>query len=253
MAVKFMRCGQQGIMFWDEESNYKFGIDLFLSDEPGRKLQNLVGIDDLRDVNLLFGTHDHIDHIDRQAWRIIGKKHPHIRFVAPKLFEDDLPKDLDIPKERFIFIDENEKIEEGPITIEAVQAAHEFVDETPEGLHPYLMYIVSFNGKKICHMGDTCLYEGVYEKLRNHGPYDVMFPPINGRDAKRYKDNIIGNMTYQEAADLIGVLEPALAVPGHYDMFDFNSADPMDFLDYVNIKYPAQKVEVLGVGEEYTL
>ena len=43
---------------------------------PDRKLKNPVEIDDLSDVSILFGTHDHIDHIDRDAWKIIGKKHP---------------------------------------------------------------------------------------------------------------------------------------------------------------------------------
>ncbi len=253
MAIKFKRTGQQGILIWDDETNYKFGIDLFLSDEPGRKLKNHVEIDDLGDVSLLFGTHDHIDHIDREAWKIIGKRHPNIKFVAPKLFEKDLPKDLDISADRFIFVDEGDKVKEGPVTIEALPAAHEFLDTTPEGLHPFLMFIVTFGGKKICHLGDTCLYEGIYAKLRNLGPYDVMFPPINGRDAKRLKDNIIGNMTYQEAADLAGTLKPGLVIPGHYDMFDFNSADPEAFTEFVKVKYPGQKTMILGVGEEYTL
>ena len=40
------------------------------------------------------------------------------------------------------------------------------------------------------HSGDTCIYEGMYSKLRNWNKIDVMFIPINGRDAKRYRENL---------------------------------------------------------------
>ncbi len=253
MAVKFMRTGQQGILVWDEETGYKFGIDLFLSDLDGRQIKNIVNIEDLKDVSLIFGTHDHADHIDREAWTKIAVSYSHIKFVVPEFFEKTLPEELGINRERFIFVDEKVSADEGDVHIEAIPAAHEFLDTREDGLHPYLMYIITFKGVKICHMGDTCLYEGVYQKLRKKGPFDIMFPPINGRDAKRLRDNCIGNMTYQEAADLVGAMKPSLAVPGHYDMFAFNGADPAEFTDYVEIKYPEQKVKAFEVGEEFTI
>ena len=61
--------------------------------------------------------------------------------------------------------------------------------------------------------------------------------PINGRDAERYRNNCIGNMTYQEAADLAGEVGPRIVIPGHWDMFADNSADPKAFADYLNVKY----------------
>ena len=265
-----MRTGQQGILMWDKKTGYKIGIDLFLSEEPGRQVSNVVNPEDLTDVSLIFGTHDHLDHIDRETWKKIAKVNSKVRFVAPKFFEKTLPGELEIEKERFIFVDEGQTVKIGingevkvkrgvsrtkfqldkdAVHIKAVAAAHEFLDTTPEGLHPYLMYIVTIGGKKICHMGDTCLYEGIYDKLRKLGPFDLMFPPINGRDARRYSENCIGNMTFQEAADLVGVLKPELAIPGHYDMFAMNCANPKDFTEYVEIKYPGQKVMIAQPGE----
>lgn len=253
MAVKFMRTGQQGILVKDEESGYRFGIDLFLSDMEGRQIQNVVNVGDLSDVSLIFGTHDHIDHIDREAWKEIAAVNSQVKFVAPKFFEKNLPDELGINRERFIFVDEGISANEGDVHIEALPAAHEFLDTNKDGLHPYLMYVITFKNIKICHMGDTCLYEGIYQKLREKGPIDVMFLPINGRDAKRLKDNCIGNMTYQEAADLAGTIKPALAVPGHYDMFKFNGANPEDFTEYMEIKYPGQKVRIYETGKTFTL
>lgn len=120
----------------------------------------------------------------------------------------------------------------------AVPAAHEFLDEDPAtGLHPYLGYIIEGGGFRLYHAGDTCLYEGMQARLRQW-PLDLALLPINGRDAKRLAANCIGNMTYQEAADLAGAVRPGLTVPTHFDMFATNSEDPQLFVDYMRVKYP---------------
>jgi L-ascorbate metabolism protein UlaG (beta-lactamase superfamily) len=65
-----------------------------------------------------------------------------------------------------------------------------------------------------------------------------MILPINGRDARRLRENCIGNMTYQEAADLAGAGNPSIVIPGHFEMFTHNSEDPELFRAYVAVKYP---------------
>ena len=69
----------------------------------------------------------------------------------------------------------------------------------------------------------------------------MAFLPINGRDAKRLSSGCLGNMTYQEAADLAGELSFGMTIPTHYDMFENNSADPQPFIDYMKVKYPNSK------------
>ena len=44
-------------------------------------------------------------------------------------------------------------------------------------------------------------------------------------------------MPYQEAADLAGDVKPGLVIPGHWDMFADNSADPELFMSYIKAKY----------------
>ena len=120
----------------------------------------------------------------------------------------------------------------------AIAACHEFLDQDPEtGLYPALQYVIEGNGVRIYHAGDTLRYEGMRPKLRAFGPMDAILVPINGRDGKRYRDNCIGNMTFQEAADLAGELSPGLTIPGHWDMFAGNPGDPEAFADYVDAKY----------------
>ena len=96
-------------------------------------------------------------------------------------------------------------------------------------------------GRTVFHAGDTCKYEGLETTLKRW-KFDALFLPINGRDAKRLAENIIGNMTYQEAADMAGSLKPGIVVPGHYDMFAKNPGDLQGFLDYMKVKYPNQGV-----------
>ena len=96
--------------------------------------------------------------------------------------------------------------------------------------------------------GDTVNYEGLLTRLQEMGP-DVVFLPINGRDAERYRRGCIGNLTYQEAVDLAGELAPRLAVPVHYDMFAANSEDPRKFVDYLEAKYPGVRSWVGEHGE----
>ncbi len=113
--------------------------------------------------------------------------------------------------------------------------------------YPYLGYILELDNIVIYHSGDTCLYEGMTTKLKNWN-FDIAFLPINGRDAIRLSSGCIGNMTYQEAADLSGNITPHLTVPGHYGMFAKNTVDPKLFYDYMQVKYPELEVKLCKPG-----
>ena len=137
--------------------------------------------------------------------------------------------------------------------ISAVPAAHEFLDvDAASGLHPYIGFVVEGAGFTLYHAGDTCLYEGLHERLRRWR-LDGMILPINGRDARRLRANCIGNMTYQEAADLAGAMQPGAVIPAHYEMFAMNSADVGEFADYMQVKYPRLRCLVPRHGERVML
>ena len=150
-------------------------------------------------------------------------------------------------------MNDGETIKINDVTISAIPAAHEFLDyDEKTGLYPHLGFIFEGNGVTVYHPGDCCIYEGIQAKLRKW-KIDIAMLPINGRDAERYARNCIGNMTYQEAADLAGVIKPSLTIPAHYDMFKGNSIDPQLFIDYMKVKYPALKTMVMEHGKVVTI
>jgi len=226
-------------------------LDAFLSEHPGRNIPPLLSAEEVINADFIFGSHDHTDHIDRATWHQISLSSPKAKFVVPNLLIKGLSKDLNIPVDRFIGLDDSTSITLGGIKITGIASAHEFLDQDDvTGSYPYLGFIIEGSGKVLYHSGDTCIYEGLHSKLKKWSKIDVMFIPINGRDAKKYAANIIGNMTYQEAVDLAGDVSPGIVVPGHYEMFSGNSEDPLLFSDYLDAKYPNTKCWIGNHGEK---
>jgi L-ascorbate 6-phosphate lactonase len=225
-------------------------LDLFLSELAGRNIPPLLQPQEITNADFIIGSHDHIDHIDRDVWHQLSLSSPDAVFVVPALLVKSLARELDIPEARFAGLDDGKSFMKQGLKITGIPAAHEFLDQdTTTGQYPYLGCIVEGNGRTLYHAGDSCIYEGLQQRLRKWAKIDVMFLPINGRDARRYLDNCIGNMTYQEAVDLAGSIRPGLVVPGHYEMFTGNSADPMLFAAYLEAKYPGVAYWIGSHGE----
>ena len=212
-------------------------VDYFASGMPERQVPSPIPMEEMEGVDFFLGTHNHLDHIDHPAWRTWTSACPGAKFVFPGFHQREILAD-GIAVDRCIGMNDGESVRIGEITIHAIAAAHEFLDPDPvSGLYPCLQYIIEGNGVRIYHAGDTVRYEGMLPKLKAFGPIDAALLPINGRDAERYRRNCIGNMTFQEAADLAGELQPGLALPGHWDMFADNPGDPDAFIDYLSVKY----------------
>jgi L-ascorbate 6-phosphate lactonase len=226
-------------------------FDPYLAPSPRRNVPPLLDPALITHADYVFGSHDHTDHIDPYTLPRLAAAAPRARFVCSRVASEHV-RALGIADARIIALDEGMSFQEGDLTIEPIAAAHELLDRDPERGHPYLSFIVHYGSVSVYHSGDTCVYDGMTAKLRAHA-LDLAFVPINGRDAERLARGCIGNMTFQEAVDLVGALRPRLAVPGHYDMFDGNTADPAQFAAYMDVKFPQAPYWIGAHGERVIL
>lgn len=211
-------------------------FDPYLAERPSRTVPPLAGADTIKHADWVFGSHDHSDHIDPVAIKGIAAASPQARFVCSRVSSKHVHA-LGVAESRIVALDDGVTYEGDGIRISAIAAEHEFFDRDPVLGYPHLCYIVEAAGRTILHLGDTLRYDGMIAKLKKWR-FDVMFVPINGRDAERFARRCWGNMTYQEAVDLAGALRPGLTVPGHYEMFANNSQNPQAFADYMRVKFP---------------
>jgi L-ascorbate metabolism protein UlaG (beta-lactamase superfamily) len=114
----------------------------------------------------------------------------------------------------------------GPFTLHALPSAHESLETDVNGDHKFLGYVIEVGGKTIYHSGDCCAYDGLVERLE-HWKIDLALLPINGRDPAR---GVAGNFTAEEAAHLGKVIGARLVIPCHYEMFEFNTVSPLEFV-----------------------
>ena len=220
-------------------------LDPYLAPEPKRLIPPMIRAEEAADARIVCGTHDHGDHIDRPSWPLIAQASPEARFIVPEAVRKSVSE---VPADRLIGMNAGETVTVGDIRIHAVPAAHELLDRDEKtGLYPYLGYVIEGPGVTVYHAGDCCLYEGIAAWLRKWH-LNLALLPINGRDAWRFTHDVIGCMTFQEAADLAGAIRPDLVMPAHFDMFAVNTEDPRKFLDYVRVKYPALRAELPPTG-----
>ncbi len=227
--------GQMGLML--KIANTTLCIDYYASNDEKRQTPVPILANELRNIDAFIGTHNHLDHMDHESWKIWAKTNPNAKFVFPRSHIDSVLSD-DVKPDNAIGLNAGESYTVGDVTIHAIAAAHEFLDlDNTTGLYPHLQYVIEGNGILVHHAGDTVRYEGMLNAIKSFGKIDIQLLPINGRDAIRYRRNCIGNMTYQEAADFAGEVSPAVVIPGHWDMFEDNSADPKAFKEYLSVKY----------------
>ena len=131
--------------------------------------------------------------------------------------------------------------------IHGLPSAHNELEQDAEGRHLYLGYIVQCGPWQIYHSGDTLLYPGLAEKLRRFR-VDIALLPINGNRPER---RVAGNLDGRESAALAKEINAGVVIPHHYEMFEFNTADPQD-LFIPECERLGQNYRVLQAGESIT-
>lgn len=249
--VRFTHLGQMSYLF--EAGAAKIGCDVFLTPLKGRLVKPQAKAEDLLDVDIFLGTHDHADHIDRPLWRTLARLGCKAKFVVPAYVAADIVRDTGLKKSRVIAMAQGDVFEADGVKVTALASAHERLEYDRRGRSRNLGFVIEGGGKKFYHSGDCCPYEGLQSTLAGFGRLDAAFLPINGRDAWRLTHDFIGCMDAHEAVELAGELKVRTLVPGHYDMFKPNLGDVGECVAFAEAKYPKLKVTVPKTGESQVL
>ncbi|HEY2585710.1 MAG TPA: MBL fold metallo-hydrolase [Tepidisphaeraceae bacterium] len=205
----------------------------------------------LRRINVITASHAHTDHLDGETLAAIRTgdaadaqpTKPH--FVAPHAIRE-------LAEQRWggsadILLDAGESKPFGEPAIYAVASAHDEVERNEHGWCKYLGYVIEMGPFTVYHSGDTVLHDDLVESLSRFS-IDVALLPINGRAPER---RVAGNLWGREAAALAKDIGANLVVPCHYDMFEFNTATPDEFVD--ECERLGQAYKVLRLGERLTI
>lgn len=148
------------------------------------------------DADIIFITHDHYDHYDKDS--ILNIKNDFSYIVIPNSLLDQVSSYFD--KDKILVVEPNKEYSFAGITFKTIPAYN-----LNKKFHPkdnnWVGYIVNINGTSYYAMGDTDVTFEAKEVC-----CDVIFVPIGGTYT----------MDYKEAAEYINFVKPNMVVPIHY-------------------------------------
>ena len=202
-------------------------------------------------VDAVTSSHSHTDHLDadtlRPIVRLKDRAHEDLTLFLSPANEGVAGERLRGALPCFWTIDVGESQRYGKFEFTAVPAAHPDLATDADGDPLYVGFVVKFGRWTVYHSGDTKLYDGMADLLR---PFkvDVALLPINGDRPER---RVAGNLSGGEAARLAKEIGAKIVIPCHYDMFEFNTADPAhEFIP--ECERIGQKYRVLRQGERWS-
>ena len=251
--------GQAGFVL--RSSSSIIYLDPFLSEYPNRLIPPLFAAEKGAPADVVFCTHEHLDHFDPQTLRGLAKASPHARFVVPLPIVDQVTA-LDISPERVVGVQPGDELDLGEVKIFPTPALHGlkappavydfgFVEKDGTHLYRYLGFVIEMAGVRVYSAGDTLAFDGLTRRLRQL-EVDIALLPINGRSYFREQLDIVGNLDEREAADLAAAAGVKLLVPTHYEMFAANQGRPGVLLDYVRAYHPSLTCYVPAHGRRFT-
>ncbi|MBQ8908223.1 MAG: MBL fold metallo-hydrolase [Clostridia bacterium] len=208
--MKITWLGQAGLLF--EGEGLSVMIDPYLSDSVEKKEPHnirRVPVDArflaLRPDVMIF-THNHLDHYDPETVPHFITAESACLVLAPSSVYNEVRRIGG--KNNYVKLDRHTEWTEGALRFRAVKAEHS--DPTPIG-------VIIEDGKSRYYVtGDTLYNEDIFADIPQD--IDAVFLPINGKG---------NNMNMVDAARFCQRINPKVAVPLHFGMFD--AINPLDF------------------------
>ncbi len=250
--------GQSGFLVL--QGDRRLLLDPYLSDSLTQKYaatdkphvritERVIAPECLTHIDVATSSHNHTDHLDAETLLPLRDANPTIRFLIPEANRAFVVERLKIDSNEFIGLDDGESTTICDVRFHGIAAAHNAIDRDSAGRCHYLGYVIELGPWKLYHSGDTLNYPGFAEKVRAFGPIDLALLPINGNDPAR---RVAGNFDGREAAQLASAIGAQCVIPCHYEMFEFNTADPAE-LFIPECRRLNQRYQILRAGESFTL
>ncbi|GAB2599844.1 MBL fold metallo-hydrolase [Spirosoma areae] len=227
--------GQSGFLLQHNGKHLVF--DPYLSDSLSRKYagtdkphvrvsERVIDPSWLNMIDVVTSSHNHTDHLDAETLLPFIAANSGLSMVIPEanrtFVADRLKTEYDWPTG----LNDNQTTTVDDFVFHGVPAAHNELERDTEGRCKFMGFVVEIGQYRVYHSGDTLWFEGLVDVLRPFA-VDVAFLPINGNKPER---RVAGNLNPDEAARLGRDIGATCVIPHHYDLFDFNTADPADFV-----------------------
>ena len=210
--MKITWLGQAGLLF--ENEKVKIMIDPYLSDSVKRvnpkNFRRQPICDSLFDIkpDIMIFTHNHLDHYDPETVGRFINENSSVTVFSPESVFPTVRKLGE--NNNFVLFNEGTSWTEKGIRLTAVRAEHS--DPTPIGV------IIDDGDRKYYVTGDTLYNEKIFADI----PDDIyaLFLPING---------VGNNMNIIDAVRFAERINPQIAIPIHFGMFDELDANLFEY------------------------
>ena len=231
--------GQAGLIL-KTSSGQTLGIDLYLSNCCERyvgfkRLMPYLLLPEDHDFDFLITTHAHYDHFDFDAIPALLSP-AQTRLFAARDCARPLAE-LGLSEEKVCYIERGGHYTLGDITLEAVACDHGKTKPEAVGL------VLHLDGKTVYVAGDTAPLPDLARDL-SQKTIDVAVLPINGA---------FGNLNETQAAEILSILQPKLAVPCHYWNFGEHGGNPYRFTEEAKRLAPTVATLPMRPGEALAL
>jgi L-ascorbate metabolism protein UlaG (beta-lactamase superfamily) len=197
-------------------------------------------------IDFITSSHQHTDHFDVETLAPLLAANPQARLVLPAAIREFALERLGSESaSRLVELDDGTSAGVGDVEFHGVAAAHNTVERDSAGRCRFLGFVVKWNGITFYHSGDTLMHGGLVPALRKF-KIDLAFLPINGDRPER---NVAGNLNGVEAARLAHDAGIRMVIPCHFDMFEFNTEPPDEFI--AECRKLGQACQILRAGQGF--
>jgi L-ascorbate metabolism protein UlaG (beta-lactamase superfamily) len=255
-ALHLWWLGQSGFLLQWQGRHLLF--DPYLSDSLTRKYagtdkphvrmtERVIAPERLDFVDVVTSTHSHTDHLDAETLMPLMRVNPDLVLVIPEANRQLVGERLGCEPTWPVGLNDGGAVDVAGFRLYGVPAAHETLEQDELGRHRFLGYVVRAGAWTVYHSGDTLWYPQLVEKVASLRP-GIALLPINGHFPER---RVAGNLDGREAAELAYALGVQWVIPCHFDLFEFNTATPDEFV--ATCRRLGQPYVVLRNGERWSV